>query len=449
MNNIRIKNSGITLIALIVTIIILLILASISITTLTGDNGILRSATDAREQSRIAESKEKIEAIVALCFGRKGNIKYDKLKEELENIGANVSNENYPIWVELNGNKFEIDEEGNVILNDLAGLDEIEITYENQDLIGLSNNTSISNFEIPKTCEKDGKQYKITSLGDSFAYNISLNSVRIPDTVKRLNDYAFYWSRVKEVYIPKSVVEFKDDLFSNCFYLQSFHVDENNPVIKDIDGVLYTKSGKTLIVYPASKTVTKYTIPSGVEAIGSCAFYYTSGIEEIEIPTTVKRIKYNAFCESGDLETVIIPDSVEELGRGIFWGCTNLTTVSLPSNLTKIPDSTFSDCNNLESIQIPTSVTEIGDYAFFENYKLGTIQIPENVSKIGENAFFSANATISFDNYRNIIEVGDYAFYGCNMNNDAKNYILSLNPNAFKSENQGIGSVMSYTFAEQ
>ena len=52
------KNKGITLIALVITIIVLLILAGVTIATLTGENGILTKAGEAREQTEIAEVKE-------------------------------------------------------------------------------------------------------------------------------------------------------------------------------------------------------------------------------------------------------------------------------------------------------------------------------------------------------------------------------------------------------
>ena len=53
------KNSkGITLIALVITIIVLLILAGVTIATLTGDNGILNQAGKAKEQTEKAEIME-------------------------------------------------------------------------------------------------------------------------------------------------------------------------------------------------------------------------------------------------------------------------------------------------------------------------------------------------------------------------------------------------------
>ncbi|MBS6252874.1 MAG: hypothetical protein KH434_06605, partial [Clostridium sp.] len=54
------EKSGITLIALVITIIVLLILAGVSIAMLTGDNGILTQATEAKKANIVGEEKEQI-----------------------------------------------------------------------------------------------------------------------------------------------------------------------------------------------------------------------------------------------------------------------------------------------------------------------------------------------------------------------------------------------------
>lgn len=51
-------NKGITLIALVITIIVLLILAGVSIATLTGEDGILAKAKLAKERNEQAEQEE-------------------------------------------------------------------------------------------------------------------------------------------------------------------------------------------------------------------------------------------------------------------------------------------------------------------------------------------------------------------------------------------------------
>ena len=54
------KETGITLMVLVITIVVLIILAGISIATLTGDNGILLQTNKAKEETEIASEKEVI-----------------------------------------------------------------------------------------------------------------------------------------------------------------------------------------------------------------------------------------------------------------------------------------------------------------------------------------------------------------------------------------------------
>ena len=77
--------NGITLIALVITIIVLLILAGVSIATLTGENGILTRANDAKTNTEIAEEREKVElsATAVLAEDLSGEIDIDKLRAEL------------------------------------------------------------------------------------------------------------------------------------------------------------------------------------------------------------------------------------------------------------------------------------------------------------------------------------------------------------------------------
>ena len=71
------SNKGITLIALVITIIVLLILAGVSIAMLTGENGVLTKATEAKDQTGIAQEKEEITMAYASA---KAN-KVDKVSE--------------------------------------------------------------------------------------------------------------------------------------------------------------------------------------------------------------------------------------------------------------------------------------------------------------------------------------------------------------------------------
>ena len=84
----KVKDAGITMIALVVTIVVLLILASITIGAVTGENGILRNANDAKEQTEIGEEKEIVDraTIQAMGNNKRGNIVEDELQEQLDKI---------------------------------------------------------------------------------------------------------------------------------------------------------------------------------------------------------------------------------------------------------------------------------------------------------------------------------------------------------------------------
>ena len=70
------NNNGITLIALVITIIVLLILAGVSIATLTGENGVLTQAENAKEETEIATEKEAI-ALTVTNYNIANEAKYD------------------------------------------------------------------------------------------------------------------------------------------------------------------------------------------------------------------------------------------------------------------------------------------------------------------------------------------------------------------------------------
>ena len=96
------KQKGITLIALVITIIVLLILAGVTIATLTGENGILTRATDAKEQTEIASVKEQAQLDITNWVADKMKNGEDatvntpaKVQEILESANQNNENKYY------------------------------------------------------------------------------------------------------------------------------------------------------------------------------------------------------------------------------------------------------------------------------------------------------------------------------------------------------------------
>ena len=114
----KFKNAkGITLIALVITIIVLLILAGVTIATLTGDNGILGKANDAKTQTEQAKEDENLKIAIAGSYGTDGKLNLKDLKDNLTNQGIDYDKNNtgFPLEVTVNGEKKKIDANGNII----------------------------------------------------------------------------------------------------------------------------------------------------------------------------------------------------------------------------------------------------------------------------------------------------------------------------------------------
>ena len=119
------KQKGITLIALVITIIILLILAGISIATLTGENGILSKANNSKIETEKASAKEKVQMAVMSSFDNSGKLDYTQLKTNLDNVEG-IDEETVPsptitrlpITVNVDGYDVKIDENGKVTVEE-------------------------------------------------------------------------------------------------------------------------------------------------------------------------------------------------------------------------------------------------------------------------------------------------------------------------------------------
>ena len=108
------KNKGITLIALVMTIIVLLILAGVSIATLTENNGILTQANQAKENNNSAAVMEKVQVEATGSFDNKGVFSPTLFKENLKNnLGLTdsdiVENADGTITVKIEGYEVKVD----------------------------------------------------------------------------------------------------------------------------------------------------------------------------------------------------------------------------------------------------------------------------------------------------------------------------------------------------
>ncbi len=121
------KNNGITLIALVITIIVLLILAGVTIATLTGENGILTKANDAAIQTELSE----IEEAANLIYTSKlmGNT-YPQPDITMEDIVNQLQTDGYEIATAVGNNITGIKLDSNSLTVEKGATISITVTYE-------------------------------------------------------------------------------------------------------------------------------------------------------------------------------------------------------------------------------------------------------------------------------------------------------------------------------
>ena len=109
------EEKGITLIALVITIIVLLILAGVTIAAVGGENGILKNAGEAKEESERGDAEDEIK--LALNEWQIERYTGNKTIEDFlsEKFGGVVDNGDDTYTIEKGGYEAKIDKEGNII----------------------------------------------------------------------------------------------------------------------------------------------------------------------------------------------------------------------------------------------------------------------------------------------------------------------------------------------
>lgn len=187
------------------------------------------------------------------------------------------------IELDVTNNKFTTNEEKNAIYN------------SEEKKVVLGTRYMSQNFK------NDTK-----TIGERSFEGMGVTSLKIPDSVTKIEQFAFARNELTNVVVPASVT-----------HLES--------------GVFYQNK------------LTSVTISNGVEVIGPSVF------------------------SENELEKVTIPNSVKELGAQSFYS-NNLTFLKIPDGVEKIGYLAFG-FNNLETVIIPESVTVIYGQAFDHNSK--------------------------------------------------------------------------------
>lgn len=421
------REKGIMMVNLVVTIIVLLILASVSIATLIGDNGILKQAEKAKKLTEDTSLKEEIELILLQIETRKNNNSNDAttiLEKAFKTQDNNAR-------VEKSNAIYEVSYKGNDILvsNDFEYIEKVEPEiYSNWEYTkegkvtkykGNSKDILIPNY-INGTRIKEIDWY--------LFQNSDIDSLKISEGIEIIGYAAFYKTNIKEIIIPDSMITIASNAFFDCAYLERVEFGKNlrtigpyaffnnsalqscsklpdslevigfaafqgcsnmkmelrkTPNLKQIDAAAFRY---------CKKIVGDAIIPNGQTVVESSTFedcYELNG--DIIIPDSVTTIKYAAFANLRNIKgNLILPDNIEVIENNAFTGCNQLTgNLKIPSQLNVIEEYTFFDCGFNGTLTIPNSVRSISNETSFRGTKFQKIVIYNSEENIPRNLFLS------------------------------------------------------------
>lgn len=196
----------------------------------------------------------------------------------------------------------------------------------------------------------------------------------------------------------------------------------------------FTQGLRNLVGTSGRNALIALEIGTGVNDIGSGAFYFCHNLQSITVPSTLTTIHNLAFfgCTSlkgfvvpegvtalGDYvfsynyvaQSICLPDSLTTLGTHVFHGCTMLARLTLPEGVTSIPACAFRGLHAADVITLPdTIVGAVGNYAFKDCYALTSVKLPAGITSIGTYAFDQCHALEDIDLNEGLLTIGEGAF---------------------------------------
>ena len=232
------QENGITLLALVITIIILLILAGITISAITGDNGIIGNAGQAKEETEIANEKEIVEKATVQAMGNNkyGNIEESELQEQLDKETGEGETETTDVGDEIevlfkeNKRYYLVDKNGNVEGEYLV----IEDKNPGDITVGKDGETLDGSEEKP---------YEIWCIEDLCAFSRSVNEgenyngdiIKLMTTLNFNSDLSYSDTNNK----------YKYDEVANAYVIDETSEKTLKEVITDENGVGFIPIGRS------------------------------------------------------------------------------------------------------------------------------------------------------------------------------------------------------------
>ncbi|MBQ3531016.1 MAG: leucine-rich repeat protein [Oscillospiraceae bacterium] len=162
----------------------------------------------------------------------------------------------------------------------------------------------------------------LTDIGKSaFLYCKYSGELVVPEGVEYVGHSAFAWNQFTSVKVPSTLNKFEFQAFSGREVVK-VNVSESNPNFCSVDGIVYSKDKKALVLIPCGIDGV-FTVPDHVEILDS--YLYDQGdLEGIIVPETVSTINdYAFYCFNGK---ITVMSRLDYIGAFAFRGSTDDVT---------------------------------------------------------------------------------------------------------------------------
>ena len=306
------------------------------------------------------------------------------------------------------------------------------------------NKTSLIQYPAMKPGEAYTIPDSVKKIADyAFYFSSNLASVTIPDGVTNIGNLAFAGSvGLKSIFIPSTVTSIGLVAFCCLGDFDSINVDADNPNYCSVAGVLFNKNKSELMQYPSGKKALSYDIPDGVVTISRTAFGYAK-INTVTIPGSVKTIVDYAFGET-DIKDVYYNGSKSQWGKiDIARGNESLTGAIIHFAETDAVPTTpkpKSVSNAIDGVKVVwNAVDDADEYIVYrKTAKSGWA----NLGTTAETTFTDKTAKSGTTYYYTVKAQNGAGASGYNKTGLAIKYLSA--PKLSKVYNNGAGNVLSW-----
>lgn len=224
----------------------------------------------------------------------------------------------------------------------------------------LSGCNVVKNDNMEYQLQAETNTYTLTAYKDLK----SITVLTVPDQIDGINVTSIAKHGLSnseyltDIILGDNISEIDSWGIRNNTALERITVSDNNPHFKSVDGVLFSKDGKTLISFP-NHNAERYIVPEGVEIIQDMAFYKCDNLKEVTLASTVKTLGKLSFLKTLALEKITLNEGLTAIGQNAFLGCEKLTTLDIPNSIESIGEYAYYNCVNLLQIRVHKAEADI------------------------------------------------------------------------------------------